>query len=392
MVLRQQLLTRAFTDFFESERSAGILLLLCTVTALVLANSALGPAWLSLWQHEIGGLTLQHWINDALMALFFLLIGLELERELYAGELAQPRAALLPILAAVGGMLVPALLYLAWNAELPTRAGFGIPMATDIAFALGVLSLLGQRVPAALKVFVVAFAVIDDLGAIVIIAAFYTNQLSLGHLLGALLVLAVLVALNRPWRVMSLTPYLLGGVVLWFLLLRAGVHPTLAGVVLAFAIPFTARGAAEASPSARLEKRLNRPVAFLVLPAFALANTGVVIGPDWLHDLASPHGIGIAAGLLLGKPVGILLLVLAAVWSGLCRLPAGLNWWHIGGAGLLGGIGFTMSIFITRLAFAGDAATMDTSIMAILAASALAGTAGCLWLYVVGNKSLRQAS
>lgn len=385
MVVDQQHLSKAFTDFFNSEKAGGILLILCTAIALLLANSAAGPVYLDLWQTRIGALTVQHWINDGVMTLFFLLIGLELERELYVGELSRPRDALLPIVAAIGGMAVPALIYLAFNAGTPTLAGFGIPMATDIAFALGVLALLGTRVPPALKVFVVAFAVMDDLGAIVIIAAFYTAQLSLWHLAGALATWSLLIVLNRRFQVMSLAPYLLGGALMWLLMLQSGVHPTIAGVALAFAIPFSARDAQQQSPSHRLEGLLHRPVAFLVLPVFALANTGVVVGPDWVDHLSSPNGVGIISGLVLGKPLGVTLLCLLAVGSGLCRLPGGLNWRHISGAGMVGGIGFTMSIFVTNLAFTDSPETVNASVMAILAASASAGTIGFLWLRLSGR-------
>jgi NhaA family Na+:H+ antiporter len=252
-------------------------------------------------------------------------------------------------------------------------------MATDIAFALGVLAMLGSRAPASLKVFVVAFAVIDDLGAIVVIAAFYTAQLSAWYLAGALAVWALLVALNRL-RVMSLVPYLAGGGVMWFLLLKSGVHATLAGVMLAFAIPFTARDDDEHSPSHKLEHALHKPVAFVILPLFALANTGVVLGTDWLAGLGSANSLGIAAGLLAGKPLGVILCCALAVASGLCRLPADLRWPHMIGAGFLGGIGFTMAIFIANLAFAGHPDAINASKMAILAASLAAGCAGFLCL------------
>ena len=219
-----------FKNFFDSEKSSGILLIICTVTSLLIANSSIGADYLNLWQRYVGGLSLEHWINDALMAIFFLLIGLELERELYSGELSNFKNALLPIFAAIGGMVTPALIHFSLNAGTPTQAGIGIPMATDIAFALGVLAILGNRIPASLKVFVVAFAVIDDLGAIVIIAAFYTAQLSVWYLIGALAVWTLLFALNRLFRVMSLVPYLLGGALMWFLMLKSGVHATIAGV------------------------------------------------------------------------------------------------------------------------------------------------------------------
>ncbi len=375
-----QRLTRTFTAFFESERAGAVLLAACVAIALALANSPLGPGYLAFWQTPLAGLSLAHWVNDALMAVFFLLIGLELERELYSGELSKVKNAMLPLVAALGGMLVPAGIHLALNVGLPTQAGFGIPMATDIAFALGVLALLGPRVPASLKVFVVAFAVIDDLGAIVTIAVFYTAQLSWSYLGAALGVWAVLAALNWHWRVMHLAPYLLGGAILWFFTLKSGVHATLAGVALAFAIPFSALADDGKSPSHRLEHFLHKPVAFLILPLFALANAGVVVSADGLQDLLNPNALGIALGLAFGKPIGITLACALAVALGLCHLPADLTWRHVFGAGLLGGIGFTMSIFIAQIAFDGNQAVVNSSKMAILLASILAGAAGFVWL------------
>ncbi|MEO8197652.1 MAG: Na+/H+ antiporter NhaA [Thermoanaerobaculia bacterium] len=385
MDTEQRNLSNTFNKFFDSEKSSGVLLMFCTALALAITNSPLGERYLRLWQTSVGGLTLEHWINDALMAVFFLLIGLELERELYSGELSSVQNALLPMFAAAGGMIAPALIYFAFNAGTPSQAGIGIPMATDIAFALAVLAILGKRVPASLKVFVVAFAVMDDLGAIVIIAAVYTAKFSLAYLLGALAVWTLLVVLNRFLRVMSLTPYLVGGAVIWYFMLKSGVHATIAGVALAFAIPYSSKDEDQASPSYKLEKFLHKPVAFFVLPFFALANTGVVIGADWIQGLASTNSLGIAAGLLVGKPLGVLLLSFAAVASGLCRLPNGLTWRHVFGAGILGGIGFTMSIFITNLAFAGEPPALNASKMAILLASLAAGTLGFLWLRFVGR-------
>lgn len=380
-------LTDTFSEFIRSEKSGGILLVICTVVSMAAANSAYGEAWLGLWQRKLAGLSIEHWINDALMAVFFLLVGLELERELYNGELSDLKDALLPIFAAAGGLLVPALIHLSFNAGSPTQGGAGIPMATDIAFAIGIMAILGSRIPASLKVFVVAFAIIDDLAAIVIIAAFYTAKLSVGYLAGALAVWALLFAMNRRLRVMSVAPYLLGGALMWFLMLKSGVHATVAGVMLAFAIPFSAKSDDERSPSHRLEHFLHKPVAFFVLPAFALANTAVVIGSDWLQGLASPNSIGIVAGLVLGKPMGLTLMSAVAVRSGLCRLPGGLQWRHIAGAGILGGIGFTMSIFITNLAFPGDPGLISSSKIAILLASLAAGTGGFLWLYSSGTRT-----
>ena len=382
-------LSQTFQAFFDSEKSGGLLLIACTAASLLLANSAAGAGYQAFWQLPLGGASLQHWINDGLMAVFFLLIGLELERELYSGELSNLRNALLPLMAAIGGILTPALIHFSLNAGSPTQAGLGIPMATDIAFALGVLALLGDRVPPALKVFVVAFAVIDDLGAILVIAAFYTARLSPGFLLAALAVWALLIVLNRRFRVMALAPYLLGGALLWWLMLKSGIHATVAGVLLAFAIPYSSKVEDAQSPSHRLEHRLHKPVALVILPLFALANTGVVIGGDWLQGLASSNSLGIAAGLLVGKPLGVTLFCLLAVVGGLCRLPEGVNWRHILGAGVLGGIGFTMSIFITGLAFAADPATINASKLAILLASLTAGLLGYLCLRFLAGPASR---
>lgn len=372
-----------FSEFFASEKSKGMLLIVCTVVSLLLANSALGPAYLHFWHAPLAGLSVELWINDALMAIFFLLVGLELKRELYNGELSNIRNALLPIFAAAGGVILPALIHFHLNAGTPTQAGTGIPMATDIAFALGVLALLGSRMPASLKVFLTALAVIDDLAAIVVIAVFYTAQFSLAYLLGALAVFAVLLVLSLRFRVMPLLPYLLGGAVMWLLMFKSGVHATIAGVLLAFAIPIKADEAT--SPSHTLEHALHRPVAFAILPLFALANTAIVIAAGWQHELQSSNSIGILAGLVLGKPVGIVILSWLAVMLGLCRLPADLRWGHVAGAGLLGGIGFTMSIFITNLAFSGSAAVIDASKMAILLASLTAAVAGFAWLKWCGR-------
>jgi Na+:H+ antiporter, NhaA family len=380
MAAMQMPLSKTFTDFFDSEKSGGIALIICTILSLAIANSALGPAYLHFWHIHVAGLSVAHWINDALMAVFFLLVGLELERELYNGELSNFHNALLPLFAAVGGIGVPALIHFSLNSGTPTQAGIGIPMATDIAFALGVLALLGRRIPPSLKVFLTALAVMDDLSAVIVIAVFYTAQFSMIYLLSALTVFAALVMLNRVFRVMSLFPYLLGGALMWFLMFKSGVHATIAGVLLAFAIPFSAKAEDQASPSHRLEHFLHRPVAFVILPIFALANTGIVINLGWEQDLLSTNSAGIVGGLVLGKPLGITLLSFIAVALGVCRLPSDLNWGHIFGAGLLGGIGFTMSIFITNLAFAGDVEIINASKMAILLASLTAGVLGFMWL------------
>jgi NhaA family Na+:H+ antiporter len=381
-------LTRTYDAFFSSEKSGGLLLVACTLVALLVANSVLGPAYLGFWQLGLGGLSIEYWVNDALMAVFFLFVGLELERELYSGELRDFRSALLPISAAAGGIAVPALIHYALNAGTPTQAGAGIPMATDIAFALGILALLGSRVPASLKIFLTAFAVIDDLAAVVVIAVFYAGAVSLPYLLGSLGVFALLLLMNRAWKVQALYPYLLGGVLMWVLMLKSGLHPTIAGVLLAFAIPFSPKAEDVSSPSHRLENALHKPVAFLILPIFALANTGIVIDPGWANSLLDYNSLGIMAGLVVGKPLGILAACALAVALGICRLPAELGWRHIGGAGLLGGIGFTMSIFVTNLAFEGQPALINASKMAVLIASLLAGILGLLWLRSAGRGRL----
>jgi len=395
--IRNVQLTKAFKEFFDSEKSSAIVLVACTALSLSLAN-VIGQAYPDFFLKTYLGaegflkLSIEHWVNDALMAIFFLLIGLELERELYAGELSNVRNALLPIVGAVGGLALPALIHFGFNAGTPTQAGIGIPMATDIAFAIGVLALLGSRVPASLKVFLVALAVMDDLGAIIVIAVFYTAELSLTYLGLALAAFLAMVILNR-FRVMHLLPYIIGGFIMWFCMLKSGVHATIAGVLLAFAIPFTHKRDDENSPSYRLEHFLHRPVAFIILPIFALVNTGIVIGGDWAASLASSNSLGIIVGLVVGKPIGITLIAFLAVTAGICRLPLDLNWKHVLGAGFLGGIGFTMSIFITNLAFVGGepafvASTVNASKMAILLASLTAGTAGFIWLKLLGQPNV----
>lgn len=382
-------LSKTFKAFVESEKTGGVLLVICTLLSIAAANSPWEPQYTAFWHQGIAGLSLAHWINDGLMAVFFLLIGLELERELYSGELSNFRNALLPIVAAFGGVCVPAAIYFALNRGTPTVAGMGIPMATDIAFALAALALLGKRVPPALKVFLVALAVIDDLIAIIFIAAFYTAQLSPTYLMAAFAVLAILVLLNRLLRMMSLMPYLIGGAVMWLFMLKSGVHATIAGVLLAFAIPFSAKAEDEQSPSHRMEHLLHKPVAFLILPIFALANTGIVIHPGWHHELLTVSSLGIIGGLVIGKPLGITLSSYFAVVTGLSRLPEGVNWRAIFGAGVLAGIGFTMSIFITKLAFPGQPELINASITAILAASLLGGAIGIIWLWVADTREHR---
>ena len=384
MVVKQVNLTKAFKEFFEGEKLGGIVLIICTVISLLITNSPVGDAYLKIWHSYVGGLSIEHWINDGLMAIFFLLIGLELKRELYTGELSNFKNALLPIVAAIGGLGIPALIHFSLNAGTPTQAGIGIPMATDIAFALGALALLGSRVPASLKIFLTALAVMDDLGAIIIIAVFYTAELSTVYLFGVMVVFGLLTLLKKA-GVRRLIIYLLGGALMWFLMLKSGVHATIAGVLLAFTIPFTTVTDDEDSLSFKLEHLLHKPVAFLILPIFALANTGIVIGADWAASLASANSLGILLGLVVGKPIGITVLSFIAVSIGICRLPLDLNWKHVLGAGFLGGIGFTMSIFITNLAFVADNGIVNSSKMAILLASLTAGIIGFGWLKLFGK-------
>ena len=372
---------QTFSRFIQSEQFGGVLLLACTVVSLALANSPLAGAWLHLWHVKLGPLSLEHWINDALMAIFFLMIGLELERGVYVGALSKVRNALLPAFAAVGGMAAPALIHFASNGGTATESGFGIPMATDIAFALAILALLGARVPVALKLFIVAYAIIDDLGAIVLIATVYTADISLTWLALAVGTWVALIALNRTLRIMSLWPYLVGGVFLWFCVYHAGIHASIAGVMLAFAIPFSPHDPEAESPSHVLERMLHKPVAYLILPLFALANTGCdrSISKPSLNSATSTASASLL-GLILGKPLGVIAMCFVAVTCRVSALPDGVRWTHIVGAGLLGGIGFTMSIFITNLAFADAPAFVNSSKLAVLLASLAAGVLGLLWL------------
>ena len=387
MPTEQSALSQTFNDFFNSEKSSGILILFSTLVSISIANSMFGEHYLNFWRIELLGFSIEHWVNDGLMAVFFLFIGLELERELYSGELSEFKKALLPFFAAVGGIAIPALIHFVLNADTPTQIGMGIPMATDIAFALGILALLGSRVPVSLKIFLTALAVIDDLGAIVVIAVFYTAELSAMYLAAALCVFGLMVMMNRSLRLVTLLPYLIGGAIMWFLMLKSGVHATIAGVMLAFAIPYSSKQGDEESPSHKLEHFLHKPVAYLILPIFALANTGIVFEANWAENLSTANSLGILAGLVIGKPLGIALVTFIVVMLGLCQLPQDMNWKHVLGAGLLAGIGFTMSIFITNLAYVGNSEMITASKIAILFASLTAGTLGFLWLRFIPRTS-----
>jgi Na+:H+ antiporter, NhaA family len=376
--------TKLFVEFFHSEQASGIILILCTLTSIISANSYFGKGYLDFWHTKVGFETsnialkysLEHWVNDGLMAIFFLLIGLEIERELYIGELADKKNATLPVFAAIGGMGKPAILHFLFNRGIETQAGIGIPIATDIAFALGVLALLGNRVPIALKIFLTALAIIDDLGAIAIIALFYVGNFSLIYFMLAVGILAGLFVLNRL-GVHWLPLYLIPGIFMWYFTLKSGIHATIAGVLLAFVIPFG--NGDEKSPSYKLQHFLHKPVAFIIMPIFALANTGIPLIGNWIESLVTVNSLGIFAGLFVGKPLGITLFSFLAIKIGLSQLPNEVSWKHIIGAGFLGGIGFTMSIFITLLAF-DNPEVVQSSKISILLSSLLAGTVGFILL------------
>jgi len=376
--------TKIFKDFFESEKTGGLVLIAFTIFSIILANSIFGVDYHNFYQTKFVSLSIEHWINDGLMAIFFLLIGLELEREIYQGELSNFKEALFPIFGAIGGMFVPAGIFLIFNYGTTTQAGAGIPMATDIAFALGILSLLGNRVPISLKVFLTALAVIDDLGAIIIIAIFYTKTLLWTNLFIALGIFALLLVFNRM-KVRNLIPYLIGGLAMWYFMLHSGVHATITGVLLAFAIPF-GKGD-EKSASYILQHFLHKPVAFIILPIFALANTAIVFNGDIAKILTENNSLGIALGLLVGKPLGIFLLSFLAVKLGFCKIPEDLNCKSIIGIGFLAGIGFTMSIFITLLAF-DNQEIINNSKLIILLSSLTAGLLGVLTLKLTLKPSL----
>ena len=377
-------ITRLLKEFLESEKAGGILLLVCTIVSLFIANSQGGLSYIDFWHQYIdlsfGNIDLhysiEHWVNDGLMAIFFLLVGLEIERELYAGELKDLKVASLPIAAAIGGMLVPAAIHFLFNKGTVTQSGFGIPMATDIAFALGMLGLLGNRVPFSLKIFLTALAIIDDLGAILVIAIFYNDGISWVYLLSALGIFAGLFIFGKL-KIYNLLFYIIPGIVMWYCMLKSGVHATITGVLLAFAIPFGKPG--KKSPSYRLQHFLHKPVAFIILPIFALANTGLILSTGWEKELATSNSLGIILGLLIGKPVGIILFSLLLVRLRWGSLPAGISWKHLLGAGILAGIGFTMSIFITNLAVK-DISTILFGKIAVLTGSVLSCVAGLLWL------------
>ncbi len=368
--------TNLFKAFFESEKAGGFILIFATLISLLLANSIFQLEYLQIWNFEIGKHSFTEWINDGLMTLFFLLIGLELEREVYIGELSTLKKAALPLIGALGGMIIPALIYAAFNYGTITQSGVGIPMATDIAFAIGILSLLGNRVPTSLKIFLTALAVIDDLGAIIVIAIFYTSSISFLNLGIALGILGFLFILNRL-KVNHLIPYLIGGILMWYFMLNSGVHATITGVLLAFVIPFGDGG--KKNISYKLQHILHQPVALIILPLFALANTGIVLNSNWYESLNHSNSIGIILGLIIGKPLGIWLFSYLGVLVGIGVLPKDLKWSSLFGAAILGGIGFTMSLFISLLAFDNNEDIILSKI-AILIASTIAAITGFIYL------------
>ncbi|NGM73283.1 Na+/H+ antiporter NhaA [Sphingobacterium sp. SGL-16] len=382
---------RTFKEFFESSTGGGIILFICVVLALIIANSPLGEGLLTFLSTTLGfenesiqlNYSIKQWIDDGLMAIFFLLVGLEIKRELVEGELASPKKAALPIFAAIGGALLPAAIYAIFNHNADTHHGWGIPMATDIAFALAVISMLDKRVPASLKVFLAALAIVDDLLAILVIAIFYSSDLHYTYLLYAGGIFALQLAFNK-FGVKNILAYIIPGIFMWYFIHHSGIHATIAGVLTAMTLPTTPDE--KESPLEKLEHLLAKPVNFIIIPIFAFVNTAIVLSTDMLGGLTSPMGLGIILGLIVGKSVGILLTCWLCVKSGLSSLPEGAGWKHMFGVGLLGGIGFTMSIFVAMLSFS-DALHIEEAKLAILVASLLAGTLGYTYLSALGKKN-----
>jgi len=379
-------------NFTDSPTSGGIVLFICVLISLTIANSPLGDAFENILNTPLGfetasvhlRYTTALWINDGLMAIFFLLVGLEIKRELVSGELSTPRQALLPIFCAFGGVIVPAGIYLAINQGTETVSGWGIPMATDIAFALAVIAMLGKRVPASLKVFLAALAIVDDLVAILVIAIFYSAELHAIYLGYAAAILALLFIFNRL-GVRSLLFYLIPGLFIWYFVHHSGIHATIAGVLTAMTIPLATKGQEE-PPLLKLEHALTTPVNFLIVPLFALANTAIRFEEGMLEGLVSPLGIGIIVGLTLGKPVGVYLMTKLAILLRIGSMPQGASWAQIIGVGLLAGIGFTMSIFIALLSFSDNLLIAEAK-FSILVASLLSGVTGCILLSRVATPS-----
>jgi len=375
-----------FQRFFRSGQVGGFLLLICVAISLLIANTASKESFEAFLETKLGfgnvNYSILAWINDALMAIFFLLVGLEIKRELVEGELSSLKNAALPVIAALGGMLVPAAIYAVFNKGAETASGWGIPMATDIAFALAIIAMLGKNVPASLKIFLAALAIVDDLGAILVIAIFYTNQIHFEYLAMAGGIL-VLLSLMNYFGVKSLIFYLIPGIFLWYFIHHSGIHATIAGVLLAFTIPTNETDVL--SPLEKLEHALSVPVNYLIMPIFALANTNITFEKEMITGLVSPLGLGIIVGLFVGKTIGVTLFSWLAVKLKFADLPTGAGWKHVLGLGMLAGIGFTMSIFIALLSFS-DALHISEAKFAILTASVLSGVVGFVFL-----KSLKKS-
>ncbi|MEQ7801200.1 Na+/H+ antiporter NhaA [Pedobacter sp. ASV1-7] len=381
---------QAFKDFFRSGQIGGIILLVCVAISLFIANSSYAQDFSDFLSTDFGftfgaqtyAFTVSAWINDALMAVFFLLVGLEIKREMVEGELSSVKKASLPVVAALGGMLVPAFIYFLFNKDQDTASGWGIPMATDIAFALAIISMLGKSVPTSLKVFLAALAIVDDLGAILVIAIFYTNEVHFDYLLMAAGVMALLIAFNF-FNIKQLFFYLIPGVFLWYFIHHSGIHATIAGVLLALTIPTNATNVE--SPLEKLEHLLNGPVNYFIMPIFALANTNITFQKEMISGLVSPLGMGIIAGLFIGKTIGVTLFSWIAVKLKLGSLPSRSGWKHIIGLGMLAGIGFTMSIFISLLSFSDELHVTEAK-FAILCASVISGLVGFIFLKSINKK------
>jgi len=388
--MKQIINLKPFQEFFKSGTSGGIILFVCVVISLIIANTSWGPAFENLLATKVGttfaGLNypVLLWINDGLMAIFFLMVGLEIKREMVEGELSSPKKAMLPILAAVGGVVVPAGIYFLLNKGHDTAGGWGIPMATDIAFAIAVITLLGKKVPISLKIFLAALAIVDDLMAILVIAAFYTEEVQLTYLLYALGIFIVLIVFNKL-GVKNILFYIIPGVFIWYFIHHSGIHATIAGVLVAMTLPTTLD--ATESPLEKLEHALVKPVNFLIMPLFALANTNIHFEKEMLGGLFTPLGMGIVLGLCVGKPLGISLMSWLSVKTGICRLPAGATWAHILGVGMLAGIGFTMSIFIALLSFAGNEFLLSEAKFSVLLASLISGLSGAILLSLNSKRS-----
>jgi NhaA family Na+:H+ antiporter len=381
------LITQYFKKFFQFAQSSGNLLIICVALSLLIANSSLGEGFQSLLDTFIGPYSTSMWINDGLMAIFFLLVGLEIKRELVEGELSSFKSASLPIFAAIGGMLVPALIFTLFNHGTEYQNGWGIPMATDIAFSLAIISMLGNRVPASVKIFLTALAIVDDLGAIVVIAIFYTEKLETTYLLLSALIMLILIVLNYL-KVKKHIFYIIPGIFLWYCMHHSGIHATIAGVLLAFTIP-TNVSTTEISPLEKLEEKLHFPVSYIIMPIFALANTNIKFHDGMVDALFTNFGYGIILGLFLGKVIGINLFSLIAIKLKLSNLPNKSNWSQMIGAGLLAGIGFTMSIFIALLSYKGHTEIQDEAKFAILIASAISGFSGYFLLKVISKKNIK---